>query len=430
MEYPGSLLTKKIRTIFLISCILLFFIIAPIIILMAAGYRYDWQAGFLRENGAVSIDVKPSSAIAFLDSVKIQDKMPIRLASITPRKYKVQITNLNLIKKSTFKQINKRGTANLILSTNGKFLAFSTLHKGGGFDIYTINVNKNTETLVAFWPGNEEPQISWSLKENFLAVSATTPPYQKILTINTDNGQKWEVIAEDNLPIEKYQWQNTIEPEIYYSTKQDIYSARCLSQKSAVIGQDNFLDWVADEGKVWTMNYNSSTEMLDITEDAFGFAKTFASINDSQYKSIKIPEWQMYLLKNNTLILKSNLQPKMLIINQNSQKLVNGTKAKISPYENIWLFWTPWELNTYKIGEEPYLLVRSENQLQNVLPLDQFDTIALIWNNKVTALYPYFEVTQDMLDEKLSASVIDNQNKKIYYSIDKKTNSGIWSLEY
>ena len=65
MEYPNTKFNHLVRLLLLIAFIAAFFIIAPIIIMYTAGYRYDWQNGLLKETGAISVDVEPKNATVY-----------------------------------------------------------------------------------------------------------------------------------------------------------------------------------------------------------------------------------------------------------------------------------------------------------------------------------------------------------------------------
>ena len=92
MEYPQTKFTHSARLLMLILFIIAFFVISPIIIMYTAGYRYDWRNGLLKETGAISVDVEPKNATVYLNGIKLQDKMPIRLNNIAPAKYSLRIT--------------------------------------------------------------------------------------------------------------------------------------------------------------------------------------------------------------------------------------------------------------------------------------------------------------------------------------------------
>ncbi|MBP6859451.1 MAG: hypothetical protein KBC69_02430, partial [Candidatus Magasanikbacteria bacterium] len=95
---------------------------------------------------------------------------------------------------------------------------------------------------------------------------------------------------------------------------------------------------------------------------------------------------------------------------------------------NWWLLWSEWELWTYSQGEEPNLLNRSGEQLKYTLPLDRYNTLALIWGDRATVLFPYYFVGHDLINEKINLPQADTENKILYFTNEKK--DGIWKLVY
>jgi len=76
------------------------------------------------------------------------------------------------------------------------------------------------------------------------------------------------------------------------------------------------------------------------------------------------------------------------------------------------------------------MLNRSGEQLQQVWPLDEYNTLALIWSDKTTILFPYYDVGHSFLNKKIDSSAVDNKNKILYFSNSQSDKPGIWELNY
>ena len=106
-------------------------------------------------------------------------------------------------------------------------------------------------------------------------------------------------------------------------------------------------------------------------------------------------------------------------------------KIKISQFENWWLMWSPWEIWTYSPQEnEPLLLNRSGEQLADIIPLDKYNTLALIWENRATALFPYYLVGHGLIDQRIEYANADTKNKVLYFYAEIEGEKGIWRLLY
>ena len=90
--YPEkSFLTQKVRRLIMAFWFLLFFILAPAVLLYTAGYGYDWQNNRLTRTGVISIDIEPEDATVEVNGVVMTDRMPLRLANRRPGSYHIKI---------------------------------------------------------------------------------------------------------------------------------------------------------------------------------------------------------------------------------------------------------------------------------------------------------------------------------------------------
>src|SRR3989338_10241367 len=86
--------SRPIRLIIMISLFLIFFILAPALILYTAGYRYNWEEGRFDGTGVISIDVKPEDAVIELNNTIIKKKIPIWLPNRAPGTYHLKISQV------------------------------------------------------------------------------------------------------------------------------------------------------------------------------------------------------------------------------------------------------------------------------------------------------------------------------------------------
>lgn len=446
MEYPGSHLTKPWRRALLITCFVLFFILFPIIVMLAAGYRYDWHNGLLRETGSINIDVKPTNAKIFLNDVEIKENLPIRLNNITPRKYTVKITTpgyydwqkeidvknkqtsyikeVSLLKKEEPQKISSHSGLEMSLSSDGRYLAYY-YEKG----VWVYDRNTQTEQVVYKLTSNDTPKLTWSKKQYFLAIKKETTTLN---IVNVENQRSWSVNSPDKKEIQKYEWQNAIEPELVFSTQNKIYVARPTTQKIIEMTENKYLDWTVENGALWTLQISSTTNQIKIIKDTLGFATDVTNDVVFPANTLFPNDWKLEAAEGNVAILKKANSSEMIIVNNKHDYNVNGEKIIISKYNSWWLIWTPWELVSFSDGAEPVLLNRSGEQLQQVWPMDEYNTLALVWSDKATALFPYYGVGHNLIDQKIINSAVDGNNKIMYFAV-KETNkekAGIWQIKY
>lgn len=448
MEYPGSHLTKVWRRALLITCFVLFFILFPVIVMYSAGYRYDWNNGLLRETGSISVDVKPTNAKIFLNDVEIKESIPVRLNNITPRKYLIKITapgyydwqkeievknkqttyikEISLLKNNEPKKITNHSGKNLALSADGRYLAYYAEQ-----NIWVYDHKTQTEKVIVKLSEKDTPTFDWSKNKYYLAIAKNDGTSINIIDIETQ--KQWSVDSPDGNKINKYEWQLTPEPEMVFGTSKKIYVARPNTQKIIEMTNNKYLDWKVENGVLWTLQTNTTTNQISIVKDTLGFAVDLtANIVFPETMNIKNNNWILQAVQNNTALLKKADSSGMLIINNNKYFNINGSTSLISKYNSWWLIWTPWELLSFSEGTEPTLLNRSGEQLQKVWPLDEYNTLALIWDDKATIFFPYYDVGHILVNKKILSSAVESGDKILYYSIaqSEKEDNGIWELEY
>ncbi len=412
-----------------------------------AGYRYDWENGLLKEIGAISIDIIPKTAMVFINGQKIKDTMPIRLKNVTPGKYiirlsatghydwqkeisvknkqTVYIKEVSLLKKTEPELLLAGNFSQLSLSTDGRYLLYTAINnQSKKLILRDLDESRDTELLTI--PAGRELEIIWSEKNNFAAVTDQNYPHQWLAIINAARPNLiWELTKETKTPIQKIQWRDTINPELYYSTKTAIVSATPENLVQTAIAKNTFLDWRMNNGQLWTIQLGTAKGQIRLVKDTLGFPENFSLLN-GDLSSLNVNSWQILAVRDDIILLKKSEQTEMLIVTADKKFPVSGEKFTISKYNNWWLIWTPWELWTYSKGEEPYLLNRSGEQLREVAPLDKYNTLALVWAKKTTALFPYYLVGHELIDHETYALVADSEKRTLFFADQK----GLWKLNY
>ncbi len=455
MEYPGTKFTRPIRVAMLFFFITAFFVISPIIIMYTAGYRYDWQNGLLKETGAISIDIEPKNAIVYLNGIKLQDKMPIRLNNIAPAKYNLRIiaagyfdwlkeievknkqTNyikeITLIKKNKPQILLNEKVKTMSLSYDGRFIIYQK-EKNNGNEILLWDNNGKKSTAL-FGLSNVEPvAINWAEKNNYAVISDLASPHARLIIVDANNPLKQINLTKNNSAIKKFQWENSAEPQLYYSTEQNIFLYSPITDKHQLMIKNKYLDWRMENGQLWTIQTDSTTKQYQITKDTLGFNSYFNNLNSTNINlatgQIEKEGWQILEARKGVVLLKNNKKSEMMLLTETNKHRLATEKFLISKYNDWWLLWSLWELWTYSANEEPYLLNRSGEHLQEIAPLDKYNTLALAWADKTAASFPYYLVSHDLLNEKIKNIAVDTENKILYFINQDENKAGIWKLNY
>jgi hypothetical protein len=455
MEYPNTKFSRKVRLAMLIVFIIAFFVISPIIIMYTAGFRYDWQNGLLKETGAISVDVEPKTATVYLNGIRLQDKMPIRLNNIAPAKYNLRISapeyfdwqkeievknkqtnytkEISLIKKGKPEILINGQVDNINISFDGRFIIYST-QKNNTTEIWLWDNTANQGTILSRLNNKKPLKIIWAEKNNYALITDESAPYSRLLIINPENPSKQTDLVKNNSVIKKFQWGNSVEPQLYYSTRDNIFLYSPVTAKAQVVTKNTYIDWYMEDGQLWTMKTDSTTKQYNITRDTLGFNSAFNHLDSTDINlatgKIVSSNLQILAARQNTILLKNAKDSEMILLTNSNRYKISADKFLISKYNNWWLLWSQWELWTYSEGEEPYLLNRSGEYLQEVTPMDKYNTLAITWANKTTVLFPYYLATHDLLNEKITDIAADTDNKIIYFVNKTKNKEGIWKLSY
>jgi len=447
MEYPGTHFTRPWRIALLTTFIMAFFIIAPLLVFYTSGYRYDFINGIVQETGSISIDILPKNSIAYLNNAKLKSKIPIRLKNIPPGKYKIKLTadgfydwekeiilenkhtayikEIKLIKKSEPIKIIDGQISNLYLSKNNNFLIYKKETKPNEFWLY--NLATNQQNLILKETKKNDYQVNWSPTNNFASINSGD--FSSIYIINPTAPEKtWNLAAEEKNKITNFHWNNSNQSEIFYSTKNQLVVIDHTTRQKSLIGKNDFLDWYVDKGQIWGLKNNSLDDYLLIITDAFGFSSNFAKLNNPQNDKEK--KWEIIYASGKEILLKKVGFSEMIIATQDKQYNFFGEKFLLSGYNHWQIMWTPWELTTYSNQEAPYLLNRSGEQLHKVIVLDEYNTLGLIWADKMTALFPYYFVNHLLINKKINDAVADSQKRELYFSADINDQNGIWKMQY
>ncbi len=435
MEYPGARFTRPVRLTVLIIWVSLFLIGAPLTVLYAAGYRFDTTYGFFRETGGLSIDILPATAKVYLDNELVEKNIPIRLQNITPRDYHIRLSldgyydwektvtvkprqtryikDITLIKQTTPTQIATGTIHSLSGSFDGRFILYI---KNGAHPTLTSYDSKSARsTQLIEISTTSTLKTTWSEKHNFFFITLSP---NSVIVGNANNAKNTTRLISFPEPLTKIIWQETDEPLLYLSTSATIFSFSPTLNEKRTVTKNTFLDWTIEGGALWTLT--KSTNTLHITKDTLGFNEAFADITTTSLQisdDIFSPaDWRIETIHNNTVLLQSNKESRMVIVRQDGQHSLPTNTWLISPFDSWWMLKNDAELWTYIEGEKPQLLTRSGEHLSQVLPLDKENTLGIVNGGNVWSLFSYELVQQKIVSGPIKEAVADPYSRQLYYT--------------
>lgn len=446
MSYPHTRLTRPIRLAIMISLIVLFFIISPLVILYTAGYRYDWATRQVQQTGVISIDIKPEDATVMINGVTINKQMPIRLANRAPGRYTLTIQkpgyhtltkDIEVESKQTtyirdvplfketlpeivFDETMDPSTITSV-SHDGRFallLTPSPEHTSYSARIIDI-ANRETTSQFTLATSNT-PHSEWS----------GTHPYG-LLTSYQDNAytyhffdaSKKESVSSLTLiatSTPTHQWQPQNNAPLLIQDGKTLIEATSNGYVPQGTLREN--TWHVDRnGSIW--EFNIPTHTLTRRDGAVIF------------ESRKLSDTLVDIFFANTdfLIGRTTRGVAIITLEKNSTSITQLPTEMIQfdPKRNEWVTWSSTEVWRITSEGKPTLLTRLGIPIQHVYPMDEFGTLLLDTGEKLLAFHPQFYSIQSLFDRgNVEVKGINQKNRTIYFSGKVGSHDSLFGLNY
>jgi len=207
---------KWVRRIIFWTFVVVFLVIAPMLVLYTAGYRYNFSSGSVTRTGVLSITTNPRSVDIYLDGEYTQAKTPEVLKRIMPDGYSlelrkdgyhswygdveiesgqtVQLQSILLFLDQDAELLFDKETDTMSVNPDGESIAYLT-REGGWRETWLYEPAEDSHTLIQqTLDQNNEIELSWSAQGSYLLVfDATTDD----TSIFDDQGQLLEIETQD-----------------------------------------------------------------------------------------------------------------------------------------------------------------------------------------------------------------------------------------
>src|SRR3989344_8513986 len=84
-------MNQKARRWVMLSFLLFFLIVSPILILYSLGFKYNWQKNRLEKTGVFFIKSFPKNSEVYLDGQPIGKKTPTQITRLLAKNYQLEI---------------------------------------------------------------------------------------------------------------------------------------------------------------------------------------------------------------------------------------------------------------------------------------------------------------------------------------------------
>ncbi len=409
---------------FLIAC---FCIVSPIIVLYTAGYRYDFASRQIKQTGVISIDIEPADASVFLNNVKINKKIPMRLINYAPGAYAVKFSKTGYYdwqkditveskKTSYLKNISlfldslpikifddlKNPIVDFNPSSDGRYLLITT-EKNKIFEIILADNDSGKISTIMRTQNKQAPMSVWSPFADFAVILTKTESGLNSLT--PVNAEYPENSPSSTISAETKNWQ---------WSKRNSFPALYFQDKLSVSSTIWFMD---EESKIWT--YDQKEKILKSPDMQL-------ALRDEPEKIIE--------LNKNFIILKT--KNGFNIIRLDNWKIIeeNQISAREIFYNqltNEWLCWSQWELWTIYPNGRHTLLVRNGENISSVRPLDQYGVLLIASASQLAGFNPGYYTSQNLVKEtKIKKATVYAAKRQIIFWGEVGKHEGLFELSY
>ncbi len=253
-------MTLRTRRILYITCILIFLLVAPPLVLYTTGFRYDWEYRRLVETGSLVVKSQPAGAAIYLNGQLYGATTPTIINNILPGKINLEVKkdnyhvwqknlsvnprlttfveNIKLFLKSETRTYLSAPVADYWWNNKQDKLIYST---GRALRLYNTLNQKNI--LITKLAPAQEFSILWSphddrfIFDHFI-IDASAP--EKF----TDLG---EIMAE---PLNHIQWDPLAPDTIYGLGRAGLYRVPYLIKTARLVKAGNIINYTLTNDKI------------------------------------------------------------------------------------------------------------------------------------------------------------------------------------
>ena len=356
--------------------IITFFIVAPILLLYTAGYRYNIKKQEVQKTGSLVLNSKPTGATITLNNKPISEKTAIRLNNIVPDDYLINIAkdgyypwekklsvkaqettfaeNIILFKKSEPEKISNQQIEKIIFSPNNKNACY-WVKNNNKYNLYLLNLSNQKEKLLSENIDSfDNTNISWAPDDskfilntgNKYFINFAVLPYQ---TVDITN-----IIIKNKL--KNIRWDIDTSNVLYAQDNNTVYVIDILSlsinKKYTLNAGTNLIDYIVFQNEVFTIE-NTNTD-FNLTKHSLN-----PELKNTLYNNIELngDNYSISSIQNYKLIFADNKNPTLFfsdldlgsILYQKSNVLTIRPEYK----QNLLLLTTNQELSYLNLSSSP-----------------------------------------------------------------------------
>lgn len=403
----------RIRRTITIAFFLFFFIVSPLLLLYASGYRYDFKRGTLLRTGNIFIeatDVK--DATVYIDNKPYSELLnkKLFLKNLTPGDYTIRIEkegyttwekklrvdgtlttflkDVVLFLTSKPVEITKGPITDYLTSPDHNFISFIRTTSGVA-EIWLYNTRYNEEQLLYRTSADLQPKMSWAKSSNRLMLilpnraliyKTSSTPFSLLADI---------IMTKDVTTV----WDETSDSTILLFGNEQISRYDLVTKKTDIIFETNQGEKISD---IRVTNGSSILALIEsdnntsalLIDNSIKVKKEIFSVSGIGIKIIENTAQYLILSNKNThklyLVRKSGSNPLENLLSEDNFTL-DGVSASLSPDKTRLLIINDYELSIFNIeSKEINLINRFGQPIINAQWYDDSQHVMITVNDSVT----------------------------------------------
>ncbi len=401
---------KLSRTIFFWFLVTTFIIIAPVVVMHARGYRFDFSRGVFVYSGTITFKTNPSNVDVFLNKELNESERLNRINSsfnltgLLPRKYDLEIAaqgfqswrksldvhsgistefwNVVLVKNAyETETYNTTGVDNFFTSPRNKFLAY-TQNKDTGLAVSILNIENNIQEISFLFPEKkfiyswEKENIEWlpsdssliSIPAYSLENSEENLQNKKYFIADIATGYYFELNQFLDLDeIKDVRWDPKDKNFLFFINENKLFRANIKNKEDfQLLAEDVSTFDISGDKIFYTQLSNNLIYEIGIGN---GLSKKQITLNFPENNPEPISKIIAY--DEDRIALIDN-QENMFILNQTEndryfKKMGDNIKGlHFSDDGKKLLFWSNNEISVYFLRDWEVQPIRQENDLINI----------------------------------------------------------------
>jgi hypothetical protein len=376
---------KKYRRIYAFTLVIVFFVIAPILVLYATGYRYDFGDNRVIKTGVLSIDSDPRNAQITINGEETSSKTPTVVKNLFPGDYSVSISKdgyfaweksfsvspnrststerVSLLKSDNSTLVTEERASSIIFSQNDSYIAYIVPNKNKTVNLI-VKQQSTLRTIRTIEGVDPDMEFLFSNNNGYIfSFNPVTNNIERLISLT----EQYDVLVSSisSISIKKL-IESSKDNYLYAITENGLYqidtnkgTAEILISKTIVdailIGQSLYyieeredvpillkadFDNLADSQEILTLSHNGEFFLSNIVQD-------YLVLHDSSNK-----ELSLIGIQNQYSLNLNKLNPDV-------------TRFVWSPNHNLLLFYNDFEIWVLNLElDQQELLIRSSGQIR------------------------------------------------------------------